>query len=108
VVSIRPPGGSLSSVLQTLNSMASQMSADAITSATINGSARVLEPGSDEETFFRDKQLDAHGSSGGGGNGYFSGENARVVVVEIRDVRISDGEGSARVFAIQPEANGRT
>jgi hypothetical protein len=98
------------------------MSADAITSATINGSARVLEPGSDEERFLRDKHLESNtlrgdttppsqqgvdGLPDDSGDGYYlAGEDVRVVLVEIRDVRISDREGSARVFAIQPETNG--
>lgn len=92
-------------------------------SATINGSATLLPAGSPEERFYRSKHLEnntfddqpfptspgegaAGGSNGaedGGRECFVAGEDVRVVLVEIRDVRISDWKGAVRDWVIVRE-----
>ncbi|KAH6683740.1 hypothetical protein F5X68DRAFT_263117 [Plectosphaerella plurivora] len=113
---------SLASLLLNLNT-----SAVSSISATINGTARMVERNSEEEKFFREQHMENNtfdsgdaagssvvenlfGSSGGaapsvqaedGGRGCFiEGEEVRVIVVEIRDVRISDWKGNVRDWVI--------
>jgi hypothetical protein len=123
----RPSGGSpgpehrssLASLLLNLNT-----SAMSSISATINGSARLLDHDSDEENFYRERHLENHtfdsdtdggsaalfrGARAGvqqaedGGRGCFvAGEEVRVIVVEIRDVRISDWKGGVRDWTLVP------
>ncbi|KAK3372382.1 hypothetical protein B0H63DRAFT_527229 [Podospora didyma] len=114
---------SLAALLFNLNT-----SAVSSISATINGSARLVERGSDEEKFYREKHLEnntfdtaaAPGgqlwerensnsvrqqqpSEGDGGRGCFvAGEEVRVIVVAIRDVRIADWKGEIRDWVIAP------
>lgn len=113
---------SLASLLLNLNT-----SAVSSISATINGTARLAERGSEEERFYREQHMenntfdsgDAAGSRAAenlfgpngaaapsvqaedGGRGCFiEGEEVRVVVVDIRDVRISDWKGGVRDWVI--------
>ena len=89
-------------------------------SATINGAATLIPENSDEERFYREKHLEnntfddqpfpvspgqeAAGGEGDGGRECFvAGEDVRVVVVEIRDVRISDWKGGVRDWVIVKE-----
>ncbi|CRK39460.1 hypothetical protein BN1708_001667 [Verticillium longisporum] len=79
---------------------------------TINGTARLLDAGSPEERFCREQHLenntfDSEGfgptsvEAEDGGRGCFvAGEEVRVIVVTIRDVRISDWKGSVRDFVL--------
>lgn len=137
----RPSGGSpsrepnrssLATLLLNLNN-----SAVSSISATINGTARLIEHGSDEERFYRTQHLenntfDNEGLSFGfplsesaaagtdtaaapptpsvqvedGGRGCFvAGEDVRVIVVSIRDVRISDWKGSVRDYVLTGEGS---
>ncbi|CRK47573.1 hypothetical protein BN1723_007630 [Verticillium longisporum] len=111
----RPSGGSpgpehrssLASLLLNINT-----SAVSSISATINGTARLLDAGSPEERFYREQHLenntfDSEGFGAAsveaedGGRGCFvAGEEVRVIVVTIRDVRISDWKGSVRDFVL--------
>ncbi|KAK1829493.1 hypothetical protein QBC39DRAFT_384182 [Podospora conica] len=107
-----PPESSLATLLFNLNS-----SAVSSISATINGEARLVAAGSDEERFYRAKHLEANTFDAGadllrrestaedGGRGCFvAGEEVRVIVVGIRDVRIADWKGAVRDWVIEPAA----
>ena len=86
-------------------------------SCTINGAARLVEAGSNEEKFYRDAHLenntfDAEGGvfrreadrTEDGGRGCFvAGEEVRVIAVDIRDIRISDWKGGVRDWSPVPE-----
>ncbi|KAK3336109.1 hypothetical protein B0T19DRAFT_436917 [Cercophora scortea] len=116
---------SLAALLMNLNN-----SAVSSISATINGSARLVESGTPEEAFYRAKHLenntfDTEGPpppaaasdpnsllrresvvEGDGGRGCFvAGEEVRVIVVGIRDVRIADWKGAVRDWVIAPEGS---
>ncbi|KAK3330641.1 hypothetical protein B0H66DRAFT_70478 [Apodospora peruviana] len=113
---------SLAALLFNLNS-----SAVSSISATINGSARLVEPGSEEEKFYREKHLanntfeneglvaidlrrestvDQQRQQDDGGRSCFvAGEEVRVVVVGIRDVRIADYKGAVRDYTIEPASS---
>lgn len=108
---------SLASLLLNLNT-----SAVSSISATINGAARLSPAGSAEESFYRDRHLenntfDAEGpvfgaspaaAAAGAGAGDWArfggaGEGeVRVIVVGIRDVRISDWKGAVRDWVLVP------
>ncbi|OQO00716.1 hypothetical protein B0A48_13207 [Cryoendolithus antarcticus] len=115
----RPGGGQGRS---SLASMLMQMNSTAVSSisATINGTAIVLDPGSEEEKWCREQHLanntfqeseqDAGGfgaslerveSGDGGRASYVSGEDVKVVVVRIRDGRISDWKGGLSDFRLR-------
>lgn len=109
-----------------LASMLMQMNSAAVSSisATINGEALVLEPGTDEEKWCKEQHLanntfaegaeasvsaqlfgtsPSHGGSVGGDGGresYIEGEDVRVVVVKINDGRISDWKGGVKDWVI--------
>jgi hypothetical protein len=101
-------------------------------SATINGSARLVDRDTPEEVFYRQRHLEnntfdssestaqaqrsfqrgreGNGHGGGdvapedGGRGCFvAGEEVRVVVADIKDVRISDWKGGVHDWTIVPE-----
>lgn len=114
----RPSGGSpgpehrssLASLLLNLNS-----SAMSSISATIGGAARLVEHGSDEEkyyytqhlennTFDDDQPLFQQPEGQGASDRLISGEEVRVIVVDIKNVRISDFKGSVRDWALEPAA----
>lgn len=79
-------------------------------SATINGSARLVERGTEEEKYYSEIHLEnntfdsAAGELGEGRDGDRSrlagGNDARVIVVGIKDVRISDWKGNVRDWVI--------
>lgn len=115
----RPSGGSpgpehrssLASLLLNLNTAAVSS-----ISATINGTARLVDNGSDEEKFYRDAHLENNTFDEGqtfnpsvqaedGGRGCFvAGEEVRVIVVRIKDVRISDWKGAVRDYVLNESA----
>ncbi|KAF7553019.1 hypothetical protein G7046_g7230 [Stylonectria norvegica] len=118
----RPSGGSpgpehrssLASLLLNLNTAAISS-----ISATIGGAARLVSSGSEEEKFYREQHLEnntfdeatqggfspSNGQVEDGGRGCFvAGEEVRVVLVDIKDVRISDWKGTVRDWALVPES----
>ncbi|KAK4125217.1 hypothetical protein N657DRAFT_644051 [Parathielavia appendiculata] len=120
----REPHSSLAALLFNLNT-----SAVSSISATINGSARLVERGSDEEKYYRDVHLENNtfdnivdtGLFGAGADRaegesdtahrFAAGDDVRVIVVGIRDVRIADRKGAVRDWVIaepgaEPVVNG--
>lgn len=102
------PRSSLANLLFNLNT-----SALSSISASINGTATLVDSGTEEERYFKEKHLenntfDEHGSqlgqplgdereAGDGGRGcYIEGEEVRVVAVRIRDGRIADWKGQVK------------
>jgi hypothetical protein len=85
-------------------------------SATINGSARLVGRGSDEEKYYRDIHLENNtfdngpeaglfGAAADAGEGdaatrFAAGDEAMVIVVGIKDVRIADWKGAVRDWVI--------
>lgn len=87
-------------------------------SATINGEAKLVDRGTEEERYFRERHLDNNTFSEGedgqgqgafwseserqdGGRGmYIEGEEVRVVVVRITDGRVSDWKGGVRDWSL--------
>ena len=117
----RPSGGSpgpehrssLASLLLNLNS-----SAMSSISATIGGSARLAPTGSEEEKYYVDQHLENNtfeenqvfqqGATAGDEERaahFVAGEAVRVIIVDIKDVRISDWKGTVRDWALVPESN---
>ncbi|KAF4124497.1 Pyridoxamine 5'-phosphate oxidase [Geosmithia morbida] len=114
------PRSSLAELLINLNS--SQLSS---ISATIGGEARIVEGGSEEEQYFRARHLDNHTyeegvrlnrqDQGQGSNGttessnrvthFVPGEEVSVIVVTIKDARISDWKGTVRDWALEPRTS---
>jgi hypothetical protein len=104
---------SLATLLANLNT-----SALSSISATINGEARLVERGTEEERFLREAHLENNtfgeregdgGGWGGGGeadNGdggrgcFIEGEEVRVVVVRIKDGRVADWKGTIRDWVL--------
>ncbi|RDW77629.1 FMN-binding split barrel-1 [Coleophoma cylindrospora] len=103
---------SLATLLANLNT-----SALSSISATINGEARIVEQGTEEEKYFREMHLenntfgeeaegrdrwDTVGSAApdGGRGTFIEGEEVRVVVVKIRDARVSDWKGAVRDWSL--------
>jgi hypothetical protein len=108
------PPSSLASLLLNLNT--SQMSS---ISATIGGAARIATPGSEEEKYFVDKHLENHTyeeevqlfrqdtnaeNRDQRAAQFVADAEVSVIVVEIKDVRISDWKGTVRDWALQPDA----
>ncbi|KAG6038732.1 hypothetical protein E4U41_003783 [Claviceps citrina] len=112
---------SLASLLLNLNSTAVSS-----ISATIGGEARLAPSGSEEEAYFIQQHLanntfeeaedpfcrpDSNSGAGAGAeagarNGHFvDGEEVRVIIVGIKDVRISDWKGAVRDWAVVPDAD---
>ncbi len=96
------PRSSLANLLLNLNT-----SALSSISATINGTATLVEPGTEMERYLKEKHLENNTfgddpaeqgpSSGDGGRGcYIEGDEVRVVAVRIRDGRIADWKGSVK------------
>lgn len=114
-VGARTGRSSLANMLMSMNSAAVSS-----ISATINGSATVLETGTEEEKWCKQQHLDnntfeaqATGSeqlfgtsptsarTGDGGRGsYIEDEEVKVVVVRIKDGRISDWKGGVKDWVI--------
>lgn len=124
--SVSPSRSSLASLLLNLNT-----SAMSSISATINGSARVVAAGTDEERFYRQAHLDNNtfdddpsagfnpfGQPAGGGQSasgtaedggrecFVAGEEVRVIIVAVRGVRISDWKGNVKDWELVPPAAG--
>ncbi|KAI1506058.1 hypothetical protein F5X99DRAFT_178683 [Biscogniauxia marginata] len=122
----RPSGGSpgpehrssLASLLINLNT-----SAVSSISATINGTAELVAQGSEEERFYRDQHLenntfDSEGplfsqqqqqqqqqpAEDGGRECFVVGEEVRVILVHIKDIRTSDWKGGVRDWVLVPTA----
>ncbi|KAI1478240.1 hypothetical protein F4774DRAFT_386351 [Daldinia eschscholtzii] len=111
---------SLASLLLNLNT-----SAISSISATINGTAELVARGSAEEEFYRSQHLEnntfdseggvAFNAAGGltpnntredGGRECFvAGEEVRVILVHIKDIRTSDWKGSVKDWVLVPDAN---
>jgi Pyridoxamine 5'-phosphate oxidase len=106
---------SLATLLANLNT-----SALSSISATINGEARFVERGTEEERFLREAHLENNtfgdregeerwGGAGDVGNGdggrgcFIEGEEVRVVVVRIRDGRVADWKGAIRDWTLSEE-----
>jgi hypothetical protein len=117
----RPSGGSpgpehrssLAALLFNINT-----SAVSSISATIGGSARLAPMGSDEEKYYVDQHLENNtfeennGFSGAAATAdeerrahFVAGEAVRVIIVDIKDVRISDWKGTVRDWALVPESS---
>lgn len=119
----RPSGGSpgpehrssLASLLLNLNT-----SAMSSISATINGTASLVPQGSEEEKFYRDQHLenntfdseggvppfhqqDQGGQEDGGRNCFVAGEEVRVIVVKIKDIRTSDWKGGVKDWVLETD-----
>lgn len=106
---------SLASLLLNLNS-----SAVSSISATIGGEAHLAPSGSEEEKYFTDQHLanntfeegepifrpDSNSGAGAGARGshFVDGEEVRVIIVNIKDVRISDWKGTVRDWAVVPDS----
>lgn len=122
--SVSPNRSSLASLLLNLNT-----SAMSSISATINGSARVVDAGTDEERFYRQAHLDNNtfdddaaagfnpfGQPGGGdgaasgtedgGRCFVAGEEVRVIIVAVKGVRISDWKGNVKDWELVRSAAG--
>ncbi|KAI9903630.1 hypothetical protein N3K66_000159 [Trichothecium roseum] len=87
----REPQSSLAALLLNLNS-----SSISSISATIGGAARISASGSEEERYCLDQHLANHVH-------FVAGEEVSVIIVKIKDVRISDFKGTVRDWAIVPE-----
>ncbi|KEY65235.1 hypothetical protein S7711_08773 [Stachybotrys chartarum IBT 7711] len=84
-------------------------------SAAIRGSARLAPTGTEEEKFYIDRHLEnntfedsnpfqqANGSTNDRQSHFVAGEEVRVIVVEIKDVRISDYKGTVKDWALVPQ-----
>jgi hypothetical protein len=124
-----PPAETSQSSLATLLANLNTSALSSI-SATINGTARLVERGTEEETYLREKHLEnntfedgerkeglqdswnvggeVRNGHGDGGRGCFiEGEEVRVVVVRIRDGRVADWKGGVRDWCLSSEENGR-
>ena len=97
------PSSSLAELLLNLNT--SELSS---ISTTINGVARIVESGSEEERYLKERHVENNtfeGSplnpNGDGGRGcYIEGEEVQVVVVGIKDGRVSDWKGEVRDWVL--------
>ena len=88
-------------------------------SATIGGAARLAPTGSAEEKYYTDQHLENHTFEDGaplfrqesnvGEDGrtshFVAGEEVKVIVVDIRQVRISDWKGTVRDWDVVPNQN---
>lgn len=105
---------SLASLLLNLNT-----SAISSISATINGTAELVAPGSEEEAFYRSQHLEnntfdseggipfnsgeAVGQEDGGRECFVAGEEVRVILVHIKDIRTSDWKGGVKDWVLVSE-----
>ncbi|KAI0376114.1 pyridoxamine 5'-phosphate oxidase [Hypomontagnella monticulosa] len=106
---------SLASLLLNLNT-----SAMSSISATINGTAELVAPGSDEEAFYRSQHLENNtfdseggvpfsgtetvgGQEDGGRECFVAGEEVRVILVHVKDIRTSDWKGGVKDWVLVSE-----
>ena len=121
-VGARAGRSSLANMLMNMNSAAVSS-----ISATINGEARVLESGTEEETWCKQQHLanntfegqtagseqlfgtsPTNSRTGDGGRGsYIEDEEVKVVVVRIKDGRISDWKGGVKDWVIAEPGQGQ-
>jgi hypothetical protein len=87
-------------------------------SATIGGAARLAPSGSDEEKYYTEQHLanntfeegepifrpDTNTGSDERGGHFVAGEEVQVIIVDIKDVRISDWKGTVRDWALASDA----
>ncbi|MCJ1356086.1 MAG: hypothetical protein MMC33_006080 [Icmadophila ericetorum] len=111
---------SLASLLLNINT-----SALSSISATINGEARILEQGSEEEKWCKERHLEnntfgdqaredqgffgaasTNGMGDGGTSCFIEGEDVRVVSVRVKEARIADWKGGVKDWAITNEEEG--
>ena len=104
---------SLANLLLNLNSTAVSS-----ISATIGGAARLAPSGSEEEKYFTQQHLEnntfedgaelfrqqSNTNAEGQASHFVAGEEVRVIIVDIKDVRISDWKGTVRDWAVVPDA----
>lgn len=87
-------------------------------SATIGGAARLAPTGSDEEKFYVAQHLENNTFEDGSAlftpageaaeadtSRFVAGEDVRVIIVDIKTVRISDFKGNVRDWALVPPTN---
>ena len=105
----QPTRSSLANLLLNLNS-----SALSSISTTINGTARIVDQGTEEEAFYKklhlanntfgDQAREEQGALGGQGDGgrgcFIEGEEVRVVVVTVRDGRTADWKGGVKDWTV--------
>ncbi|EPE25194.1 FMN-binding split barrel [Glarea lozoyensis ATCC 20868] len=115
-----PPEASRSSLAALLLNL--NTSAISSISATINGEARLVERGTEEERYYKEQHLENNTFDGGEENGggwdrredcdggresFIEGEDVRVVVVKITNGRVSDWKGAVRDWSLEgQEAEG--
>lgn len=84
-------------------------------SATINGEARIVERGGEEEQWLREKHLEncvflgeegVRAGEGDGGRVFVEGEEVRVVSVKVGDGRVSDWKGAVRDWVLEDAGEG--
>ncbi|TGO32069.1 hypothetical protein BHYA_0358g00060 [Botrytis hyacinthi] len=84
-------------------------------SATINGEARIVERGGEEEKWLREKHLEncvflgeegVRAGEGDGGRVFVEGEEVRVVSVKVGDGRVSDWKGAVRDWILEGDGEG--
>ena len=79
-------------------------------STTITGTARILESG-EEETWCREQHVENHkfGDTESGGNTegacFIEGEDVKVIVVVIKEGRISDWKGGVKDWEIEESSD---
>lgn len=87
-------------------------------SATINGTARLLAPGSDEESYYRTQHLEKVAANsegmnmsnrreespveGGGRAASVAPDGMQVILVELKSIRASDWKGCVRDWVLTP------
>ena len=77
-------------------------------SATINGEAKILEQGTEEEKYFKERHIQNNTfqeggmvtEQDGGRKEFIEGEEVRVVVVKIKDGRVADWKGAIRDWSL--------
>lgn len=90
-------------------------------SATINGTANLVPPGSEEEKYYREQHLENNtfDSEGvlsfnrqpqspvedGGRECFVAGEEVQVILVHIKDIRTSDWKGGVRDWVLTSEGS---
>lgn len=85
-------------------------------SATIGGAARLAPTGSEEEKYYFDQHLANNtfeegeplfqqSAEASGPTSHFVAGEVQVIIVDIKDVRISDWKGAVRDWAVVPEAS---
>ncbi|CAG8955153.1 hypothetical protein HYFRA_00007168 [Hymenoscyphus fraxineus] len=100
---------SLATLLLNLNT-----SAISSISATINGEARLVDAGTEEEKYYKEEHIDNNTFTGdeergwrqtedcdGGRGSFIEGEGVRVVAVRITNGRVSDWKGAVRDWSLE-------